>query len=551
MPEWRVEHGDCRDVLADLPAESIDSALMDPPYGLGFMGAEWDKFGGGRGMKAETIARQKAEESRNEPFGRSGKAAAPAAGEKAAFKVFMGQVASATLRVLKPGAHVLVFGGTRTYHWMVDAWEDAGFEVRDQVLWLYGTGFPKNVNISKAIDKGAGVEPVARKPATLGMKDNDNWNELKTQLVMPPPTTPEAIQWDGWGTALKPAVEPLMLARKPIAQPIYRNVLEHGTGAINIDGCRVGENPEWSYPQGRGGTGCFESSGLSQNLSAPIQSTKGRHPANVILSHAPGCTKAGIRKVKSGKAYRSNGGGNTFGGDNTKPPMDDASYADAEGNEMIEAWECVSGCPISELDWQSTQGGMHGAGKKRGGGLGTGANDSLFRGPGRPDASNGTRYGDKGGASRFFYCAKPSKAEKEAGLDSFEAASAAKLTGRKEGSAGLVMQHVDGSAKANPYAGTSGAVPRKNTHPTVKPVRLLRYLSRLITPPGGTLVDPFCGSGSGGIAAGLEGFNYIGVELDPEGKGYPEIARARIRHHVGESTAAQPVAEADPMFRGF
>ena len=238
MPEWRVEHGDCRNVLAELEPNSIDSALMDPPYGLGFMGVAWDKFGGG-GMKAETIAAQKAAETRNEPFGRSGKAAAPAAGEKVAFKAFMAEVASATLRVLKPGAHALVFGGTRTYHWMVDAWEDAGFEVRDQVLWLYVQGFPKNLNISKAIDKGAGVTPIEIKPATLGMANNADWNELKNQIVMPPPTTPEAIQWSGWGTALKPSVEPLVLLRKPITGPIYRNVLEHGTGGINIDGCRV------------------------------------------------------------------------------------------------------------------------------------------------------------------------------------------------------------------------------------------------------------------------------------------------------------------------
>lgn len=477
MPEWVVHHGDCLVVMAALEPESIDSGVMDPPYGLGFMGAEWDKFGG-RGMRPETIAAQKAAEDRNEPFGRSGKAAAPAPGEKAAFKAFMREVATATLRVLKPGAHVLVFGGTRTYHWMADAWEDAGFEVRDMLSWLYGTGFPKNVNIAKSAAKGMGVEPIGREPADLGMANNENWNDLTHKLVFPPfeewpPEVQEATrEWLGWGTALKPACEPLMLARKPIDRPIYRNVLEFRTGAINIDGCRVGESPGWSYPNGKGGSPCH--AGGFQDIACSAPPDKGRWPANVIFSHTLFCEPVGTRQVKSGKAHRGKGGGNTFGGENTKPPMEDATYADADGNETIMAWDCVPGCPVAELERQSAKGGMHGAGSKRGGGLGTASNDSMFRGKGRPSASNGTRYGDKGCASRFYYVAKPSKVEKEAGLKEFAAATAAELTGRKEGSAGLVMEHADGRAKANPYAGTSGAVPRKNKHPCLHPNEAVR-----------------------------------------------------------------------------
>ena len=474
MPEWVVHHGDCRDVLARMEPESVDSGVMDPPYGLGFMGAEWDKFGG-RGMKAEIIAAQKAAEERNEPFGRSGKAAAPAPGEKQAFKEFMAEVASAVLRVLKPGAHVLVFGGTRTYHWMVDAFEDSGFEVRDQVLWLYGQGFPKSVNISKAIDKSAGVQPIAREPADLGMANDPNWNDLKTKLIMPPPTTPEAIKWRGWGTALKPAYEPLMLARKPIDQPIHRNVVEYGTGGINIDGCAIGGDGKPLPPE----------------RYAKVNPS-GRWASNIILDpEAAALLDAQTGESKDGVAVKRNGRGGRF-------------------------------CHSDEAKLSA------------------------------PSPDQG--YGGSGGSSRFYYCAKPSKAEKEAGLKAFAAASAAELTGRKEGSAGLVMEHPDGGAKANPYAGTSGAVPRKNTHACVKPIALLRYLSRLVTPPGGTIIDPFAGSGSGGIAAGLEGFNYIGIELDPEGKGYVDIARARIRHHVGESTATtrpRRRVETDPMFRGF
>jgi DNA modification methylase len=478
VPEWIVHHGDCRDVLATLAPESIDSALMDPPYGLGFMGAEWDKFGG-RGMKAETIAAQKAAEERNEPFGRSGKAAKPAPGEKAAFKAFMGEVASACLRVLKPGAHVLVFGGTRTYHWMADAWEDAGFEVRDMMSWLYGQGFPKNVNIAKAIDKAFGVQPVAVLPADLGMANNPDWNDLKTKKVMPPPTTPDAIKWRGFGTALKPALEPLMLARKPIDGPIYRNVMERGTGALNLDACAVGGD------------------GTRQEPEAYTKvNPSGRWPANVVMDEAAGAildAQAGVSK--DGVAVKRNGRGGRF----------------------CHSQEDKLGAPV-------------------------------------PDQG----YGGSGGPSRFYYCPKPCKAEKEAGLAAFDPATAAELTGRKEGSAGLVMQHADGREKANPYAGTSGSQPRKNTHPTVKPIEVLRYFARLITPPGGTVLDPFSGSGSCGIAAGLEGFNYIGVELDPEGKGFPDIARARIEHHVGPSEGPRPKLRPrrrpgfqSAMFKGF
>ncbi len=549
---WRVEHGDCREVMRGLADNSMDSAVLDGPYGLGFMGALWDKFGG-RGMKPATIARQKAEEKRNEPFGRSGKAAAPAPGEKQAFKEFMREVAEEHLRVLKPGAHAASFGGTRTYHWMVDAWEDAGFEIRDCLFWIYGTGFPKNLNIAKAIDKAGGVQPVGRKPASLGMANNDNWNELTTQLEMPPTTLEAALAWEGFGTALKPGVEPIMLARKPLAKvtcvdlrratgwdhvhstsgfskkklaergwtkgttkrtakplhggvagwvevvspeglviertalpwrpltfsSVIANALVFGTGGLNIDDCRIGENPGWSYPNGKGGSPCHD--GGFQDI--PCESTQGRWPSNVILSERTARildAQSGV--TKDGVAVKRNGRGGRF-------------------------------CHSDEAKL------------------------------GAPAADQG--YGSKGGASRFYlvipdedrfrYCAKPAKKEKEAGLDAFAARNAAALTGRQEGSAGLVMQHTDGRPKANPYAGTSGAEPRKNTHATVKPVRLLRWLTRLVTPTGGTVLDGFSGSGSGGIAAGLEGFDYVGVELDPENKGYVDIARARIEHWVGPS----------------
>lgn len=420
---WDVWHGDCRDILRMLPSNYFDSIAMDPPYGLGFMGAEWDKFGKG-GMKPATIARQKAAEKRNEPFGRSGKAAAPSFGEKQAFKAFIREVGTECLRVLKPGAHALAFGGTRTYHWMADAWEDAGFEIRDQLMWLYGQGFPKSVNIAKAIDKAAGVQPLERRPASLGMKDNENWNELKTQLIMPPPTTPKAKQWAGWGSALKPAFEPLILARKPFKGPIYKNVLKHGTGGLNLDDCRIGENAGWSYPKGKGGSPCH--GGGFKNI--PCKATKGRWPANVILDEEAGRLldeQSGISK--DGVAVKRHGKGGKFF---------------AQEKDKLSA----------------------------------------------PAPDQG--FGGAGGASRFFYCPKPSRKEKDAGLT------------------------------------------EKCKHPTVKPLALLRYLARLITPPNGLLLDPFAGSGSQGCACVLEGFRYLGIEQDAA---YVEMAHSRIAYWAGES----------------
>ncbi len=288
---WKVYCGNCLDVMAAIPDNSIDSIVTDPPYGLSFMGKKWDYD-----VPSEAIWRE-------------------------------------CLRVLKPGGHLLAFAGTRTQHRMAVRIEDAGFEIRDLIAWVYASGFPKSHNL-----KG---------------------------------------DWQGWGTALKPALEPITVARKPLIGTVAENVLAHGTGALNVDGCRVGNNAGWSYPNGRGGSGWHGRESLSANLSEPMAATQGRWPANLIHD----CS-----------------------------------------DEVL--------------------------------GL---LND----------------------AARFFYCAKASKRD------------------RGEG----------------------------NSHPTVKPTDLMRYLCRLVTPPGGTVFDPFMGSGSTGKAATLEGFSFIGSEMQKE---YFDIAASRI-----------------------
>lgn len=377
-------HGDCLEVLKTLNDSSVDSLVTDPPAGISFMGKDWDDDKGGR---KEWCA-------------------------------WMESVMRECLRVLKPGAHGLVWSIPRTSHWTATALEDAGFEVRDCITHLFGSGFPKSLDISKAIDKAAGETP-------------------KTEA---------AKQWQGWGTALKPAAEFWWLVRKPLSEKtVAANVQKWGCGGINIDGCRVGQREE---PQFTGKKRVSSFGGENQDYKNPkfydgrIQLPPGRFPANLVFSHSPYCT-----------------------------------------DEM-----CDIECAVKQLDEQSLAGGMHSAGKARIGGAKQTNGGALF-GVGN-HAGNGTRLGDSGGASRFFYCAKISKSERNAGCEHF-------------------------------------GETRSNHHPTVKPKKLMGYLCKLITPPGGTVLDPFMGSGSTGIAAKENGFEFIGIERDRE---YFDIARARIAH---------------------
>jgi DNA modification methylase len=416
----RLLVGDCIDELKKLPSDSIDSIVTDPPYGLSFMGKKWDYDVPAKEMWVEA------------------------------------------LRVLKPGGHLISFGGSRTYHRMAVAIEDAGFEIRDQIMWLYGSGFPKSHNIGKAIDKAAGAErevvgydaskarpnkatyakmsAAVAPEAAEGVKDNG--------ATVTAPATPEAQQWDGWGTALKPAHEPCVLARKPFSTTVVENVLEHGTGALNIDGCRVGEDGGTrkpgppSYKPGISLQGSVSGS-LNGGGCEPIDA--GRWPANVIHD--------GSDEVVS-------------------------MFPESKTNRIEKPCENPE---ITGHRWGTVQGNRGARG-----------------------------YDGEGSAARFFYCAKPGRAEREAGLEDHD--ENVTNDGRKKG--------ID-----NAYQ--RGMTLRKNLHPTVKPVDLMRYLCRLVTPPGGVVLDPFMGSGTTGIAAIQEGFDFVGIEREPD---YAEIAAARIAH---------------------
>jgi DNA modification methylase len=416
----RVFLGDCRDVLKTLPDNSVDSIVTDPPYELGFMGKKWDSSG-------------------------------------IAYDV---TVWAECLRVLKPGGHVLAFGGSRTWHRLAVAVEDAGFELRDSIAWLYGSGFPKSLDVSKAIDRKAGAERevVGQQSRQIGkgnwQVDDGGWqdsskadeNGIRT-FDLTAPSTPEAQKWQGWGTALKPAFEPIVVGRKPLVGTVAENVLAWGVGGLNIDGSRIAGvmDGTWGARQassiGYGGT---------EVTDYRTQKPEGRWPANVILDEV----SAGLLDEQSGVSKSGNGV--------------IVSSPNALGRMNDDGWE--------------------------------------------PKPTESPAYGDSGGASRFFYVAKASRRDRNEGLEELEA-----------------IRHADrvvddGPGGENPRNRTNQA--KQNFHPTVKPTQLMRYLIKLVTPPGGTVLDPFTGSGSTGKAALLDGFQFVGAELTEE---YLPIIEGRLR----------------------
>ena len=382
--EIQLMHGDCLERLKELPDNSVDSIVTDPPYGLSFMGKKWD------------------------------------------YDVPSVEVWAECLRVLKPGGHLLAFAGTRTQHRMAVRIEDAGFEIRDMIAWVYGSGFPKSLDVSKAIDKAAGAErevegfrtlPYTAKPTSMNESLENHIDEngyIKVPITTP--ATPEAQQWSGWGTALKPALEPITVARKPFKGTVAANVLAHGTGGINVDGCRVGMEAVVSLK------------GLGQNANMNDDKWKG----------------IGSR------------------------PAPTVSVGRWPANLIHDGSDEVVG---------------------------------LF-----PSDKQGI-------ASRFFYVAKASKKDRDEGCEGLEAQSVVRMA-TQNGASGVPSKAMERFATVS-----------RNHHPTVKPTALMRYLCRLVTQPGGVVLDPFMGSGSTGKAAILEGFRFIGIEREAE---YVEIAKARI-----------------------
>lgn len=474
--------GDCVEVMRALPDASVDAVITDPPYGLEFMGKEWD---GSDGFRRSL---NPADVDRPNVFGRAS-ARGPEFRAGALYREWTEAWAAECLRLLKPGGHLLAFGGTRTNHRLASGIEDAGFEIRDTLAWLYGSGFPKSLDVSKAIDKAAGAtrsEVIGSKLGRPGMtKDGSNQSfdgspntygggVLATDVLAA--ATPEAETWQGWGTALKPAHEPITLARKPLTGTVAANVLRHGTGALNIDACRIEhgadvdlEREQRQHADTSGMRGIGEG-GYASDHSQPLYAPGGRWPANVILSHHPDCTPTGeTRSVKSDghhPAKRGAGGLSTSG--HAGQEALDERYADGEA---VEVWECHADCAVRLLDEQS--GTLHSQDPA------TRRSRSKVQGVTEFGTGASIEYADKGGASRFYYTAKASKRE------------------RGEG----------------------------NTHPTVKPLALMRYLVRLIAPPGALILDPFLGSGTTALACIAEGVEWVGIEQDA---GYAEIATERI-----------------------
>jgi DNA modification methylase len=558
----RLMVGSCLERMKDLPDESIDSVVTDPPYELSFMGKGWD--GSGIAYSVELWAE--------------------------------------CLRVLKPGGHLLAFGGTRTYHRMAVAIEDAGFEIRDSIQWVYGSGFPKSLDVSKAIDKQrhdrADIEKVVRwleakrkasgtsrqqvedafgtvnvgqafftitagstprvptleqVPVLLELFDvaagdvpedirrllsdlngkkgqpGENWAKREvtgqheahvfgawvTNYGMEHhntgkekrdvPATDAAKQWQGWGTALKPAHEPIVLARKPLAGTVAATVLAHGTGALNIDGCRVGQEQRVNLPAANGKaltpsatTGASnggEQGGFNYAPDATPTTAAGRWPANFILTHAAAChlLAAGhtTTEQKAGKVTDIRGGNYAQGveayKERKKLDRDVTSYKDTPA-----VWACAPDCPAALMDQQSN------------------AEASRF--------FIQCDWDQAADAPPFLYQAKAGKKERNAGLNKLPAPDGIRSNAPRQNEA------------EKPAA-------KVNNHPTVKPLALIRYLQRLVTPLGGTTLDPFMGSGTSAAAAILEGFEWRGCEMTAE---YLPIITARVKWATKEKRKEQP-----------
>lgn len=593
---YELHLGDNREVLRSMPSDSVDSIVCDPPYELGFMGKRWDSTG-------------------------------------IAYDVTLW---AECLRVLKPGGHLLAFGGSRTYHRLAVAIEDAGFEIRDCIMWLYASGFPKSHDVSKALDKQAGAERtevIGTRHRNVKPYDDDNgWNTNNTtgEHYYTAPATDLAKQWQGWGTALKPAHEPIVVARKPLQGTVADNVQAWGVGALNIDGCRIettdnlnggiySKNTEWIQKS-------EHIYGARRKMKHEYRQPPGRWPANIILDEEAaqmldeqsGVSKSGIRQPTgkyilnpdtgwnnnsmtdaTTRGHSDSGGAsrffftvkneytcplcyNTYVKDMTTEELCESisvSSAENRGWTTLETTEFIAHvnallsqnaqlvqnaksaiplcglCAISiavVLAETKTWGFSHQKCERILDympkyassiltqslasfaelwvntdiipttqslmmlyGYALHATENYIKQESKVRVEDGNGQ-DR--ATRFLYNAKASKAEREAGLEGVEQK--------------LKKIYSDMGQGPTPQQTPSVASPRANHHPTVKPIALMRYLVRMVTPRGGVVLDPFMGSGTTGCAAMLEAVRFIGIDITPE---YVEIADRRIQHWASQN----------------
>ena len=418
VDKYSLHLGNCLDTLKGMPDNSVDSIVTDPPYGISFMSKKWD------------------------------------------YDVPSVEIWRECLRVLKPGGYLLSFAGTRTQHRMAVNIEDAGFEIRDMIAWVYSSGFPKSHNVSCAIDKSFGHPNRGRAiptASTYQASDVNKENKLNSNEVTPyEPLTDEAKDWQGWGTSLKPACEPITMARKPLEGTVSNNVLKYGVGAINIDATRVPMDEDDFNKLSAGVDKIRERGGVMDNSWKNSSDLSGANPANPLGRWGANLIHDGSQAVLD-------------------------LFPDAKGGS-----------------WVQTDGARH------------------FNNNGK--ATSPRRLGDDkstGSAARFFYCSKSNKRDRNEGLEDLEPKQ---------------YSH-DGRETRNETAYQRNDSVASNHHPTVKPTDLMRYLVRMVTRRGGTVLDPFMGSGTTGKAAMLEGVNFIGCELDEE---YLKIAEKRIQHEINK-----------------
>lgn len=435
---FKLHNGNCLDVLKEYPDNHFDSVVTDPPYLISFMGKKWDT--------EDALTTEIFEE---------------------------------ILRVLKPGGHLLSFGATRTFHRMVVMVEDAGFEIRDTISWVYGSGFPKSHNISLAIDKQSGFQPTvigekigktSENLNGLSRKGDDSENskglgaygigakQKNTEIDVVAPTSNLAKEWEGWGTGLKPAMELITVARKPIKEKtIAENVVVHGTGAINIDECRVDGSPRTTSDIQWSSNAIYGERNHDRGARSYL-TTEGRWPANVIHDGSEEVMKLFPTTKKS---------------------------ASVKGTEPSKVTNGIYGEFAERVPFES--------------------------------------YGDEGSAARFFYCPKASTSDREEGLEDFEP----KHTAASE----FRPNHMVKAENGESGSAYGRFTKRKNIHATVKPTDLMAYLCRLVTPKGGLVLDPFMGSGSTGKACMREGFKFVGIDMEQD---YVDIAEARIKFELSK-----------------